>query len=339
MQDGVGRSAGRRDRRDRVFERRARDDVARAEIPAEEIHDALTGCARDGLLLRIVGRHAAAPERGDAEEFERDRHRVRGELAAAGAGAWTRRVLEPAQIGIAERAGGVRPDRFEDVLNRHGLAVPLPRRDRSTVQDQAGHVETRERHRRRRNRLVAADEHDETVEAVAARDQLDRVGDDFAAHERGAHPFGTHRDPVGDRDGVELHRRAAGAADALFHVDGEIAQVVVARTDLDPRVGDTDERLLEIGVGEADGLQHRARGSAMRAGGQRIPTQPRRVRAVGGRGESVAHETTSNGSGSQPSCDFQLAYEPSVRSVGANSARCASARAHGRSSRAAATSA
>src|SRR5205823_3678721 len=107
------------------------------------------------------------------------------------------------------------------------------------------------------------------------------------------------------------------------------AQVVVARTDLDPGVGDADERLLEIGVGEADGLQHRARGSAMRAGGQRIPT----------RGESVAHETTSNGSGSQPSCDFQLAYEPSVRSVGANSARCASARAHGRSSRAAATSA
>src|SRR6476659_7190321 len=99
----------------------------------------------------------------------------------------------------------------------------------------------------------------------------------------------------------------------------------VARTDLDPRVGDADQRLLEIGIGKTDRLEHRARRRAARACRQR-------VRLPG-------HGTTSEELGSQPSCVFQLAYEPSVRSVGANSARWERARAQGSSSRDAARSA
>jgi hypothetical protein len=207
----------------------------------------------------------------------------------------------------------MRADRFEHVLNRHFMAGERARRNRPAVEDETGNVQARERHGRGRNRLVAADEHDETVEAVAARDQLDRVGDDLAADQRRAHPLGAHRDAVGDRHRVEFHRRAAGGADAGLDVHGQIAQMEIARTDFDPRVGDADERLLKIGVGEADRLQHRARRRAARPGGQRVV--------------AVAHETTSNGSGNQPSCVFQLAYDPSIRSIGANSARCTSARA------------
>ena len=55
----------------------------------------------------------------------------------------------------------------------------------------------------------------------AAGDQLDRVGDDLAADQRGLHPCGAHRDAVGDRDRVELHRRAAGRPDPLLDVLGE----------------------------------------------------------------------------------------------------------------------
>src|SRR5262249_53135079 len=120
-----------------------------------------------------------------------------------------------------------------------------------------------------------------------------------------------------------LHRRAALRADAVLHVRREIAQVVVARADFDPRVGDADERLLEIGVREADRLQHRARARAARPGGERI-----------------AHETTSHGSGRADAGDaFHAGYEPSVRSIGANSARWLSARAQTSVSRADARSA
>ena len=45
-------------------------------------------------------------------------------------------------------------------------------------------------------------------------------------------------------------------------------------------------------------------------------------------GLAIAHDTTSNGSGSRAApAASSSAYEPSVRSIGANSARCASARA------------
>ena len=47
-------------------------------------------------------------------------------------------------------------------------------------------------------------------------------------------------------------------ADALLDVRGEIAQVIVAGPDLDPGVGDADQRPLEVVVGQADRAQHRA---------------------------------------------------------------------------------
>ena len=119
------------------------------------------------------------------------------------------------------------------------------------------------------HRLVAADEADEAVEEVAARDELDRVGDHLARDQRGAHAGRAHRDAVGDGDRVELDRRAAGGADAVLHVHGELALVQVARHRLDPGRRDADERLREILVGEADGLQHRAGAGAVDAVGER----------------------------------------------------------------------
>ena len=167
------------------------------------------------------------------------------------------------------RAGGVGADRFEDVLDGDVAIVPAARRDRAAVEHEAGNVEARQRHHRGGNRLVAADQHHQRVEQVAARDQLDRVGDDLAADERGPHALAAHGDAVGDRDGVELERRAAGLADPVLHVHGQIAQVIVAGTDLDPGVGDADERLPQILVGQAGGAQHRPRRRPAGAVGQR----------------------------------------------------------------------
>ena len=109
------------------------------------------------------------------------------------------------------------------------------------------------------NRLVAGDQRDDGVEAVAARDQLDRVGDHLAAHQRGLHALGAHRDPVADRDRVELHRRSAGRADAGADVVGQTAQVEVARHRVGPGVGDQNQRLFEVFVGQTDGFEVRTR--------------------------------------------------------------------------------
>ena len=182
-------------------------------------------------------------------------------------------------------AGGVGADGLEHVLDRHVLAAVAARRDRAAVEHQARQVEARERHHAARDRLVAARERDHGVEQVAARDQLDRVGDHLAAHERGLHPLGAHRDPVGDRDRVELHRRAAGGAHAVLDPLGEAAQVEVAGHRLGPGVGDADDRALERVVVEADALQVGARGGPVRAvehdpaAAAEVPASRRRSRA------------------------------------------------------------
>ena len=66
---------------------------------------------------------------------------------------------------------------------------------------------------------------------------------------------------TGDR--VELHRRAAGGADAVLDVLGQPALVEVARHRLDPGRRDADDRLGEVLVREADGLEHGPRAGAV----------------------------------------------------------------------------
>ena len=110
---------------------------------------------------------------------------------------------------------------------------------------------------------------------VTTRDKLDRVGDHLTRHERGAHALDAHRDAIRDRDGVELHRRSTGRADALLHPLRQLALVEVAGHRLNPFRSDTDERLCQILIREADGLQHRARGRTIRA------VRDRRANALG----------------------------------------------------------
>ena len=55
-----------------------------------------------------------------------------------------------------------------------------------------------------------------------------------------------------------------------FTLRGEAPQVEVARADLGPGVGDADERLVQVGVREADRLEHGARRGAARPFGQGV---------------------------------------------------------------------
>src|SRR6185436_15243973 len=116
---------------------------------------------------------------------------------------------------------------------------------------------------RSRNGFVAANNADDGVEQLTAADKLDGVGDYFAADERGPHPLGAHGLTVADRDGIELHRRAAAGANPLLHLLRKTAQVKVARHGFDPSVGHTDERPLEVFTAKPNGLEHGAGASAV----------------------------------------------------------------------------
>ena len=235
----------------------------------------------------VFGGHHRRAAGADPQRLEGAGHRVGGELTAAGAGAGTGHALELVQFLVGHVAGVVGADRLEDVEDRHVAAVPVARSDRAAVEQHRGHVEPGQRHRATGDRLVAGADRDDRVELVAARHQLDRVGDHLATDQRGLHPLGAHRHPVGDGHGVELHRRAAGRPHALLDVLGEAAQVEVAGHRLGPGVGDADRRPTERLVVEADALHVGARVGAVgpvEDGAGARPGQLGRGGAVGAHG-------------------------------------------------------
>ena len=61
---------------------------------------------------------------------------------------------------------------------------------------------------------------------------------------------------------------AAGGANAVTHVRGEFAQMVIAGADFDPGVGDADQRFAKVVIFQSGGTQHGARRSAMSSIGQ-----------------------------------------------------------------------
>ena len=265
VEHAVGRSAGCRHRCDRVVDRGPRHDLGRSRPVVHELHHQLAGTGRRRFLGGIGGGDPVQAAWADAEELERGAHRVGRELAAARTRPRARGVLDLAQLLEADLPGPIRADRLE---HRHHRRVALPSHhagvDGAVVEDQPRQVEPRQRHGRAGQGLVAADQADEPVEQVAARNELDRVGDHLAADQGRLHSLGAHAHAVGDGDGVELHRRAARRPDALLDLHRQVALVVVAGHRLDPGRADADDRLGEVLIGEADGLEHGPRGGSVR---------------------------------------------------------------------------
>ena len=272
VQHGIGGATGGHDAGDRVLETAPRDQAARGDAGAHEVHHEPAAFEGD-IALGGTGRGDVVPAQWrDPEHLVGGRHRVGGELAPASAGPWAGVVLDVLELRCRDPSGIEGADRLVDVLDRQPalaehrcLAVATARFDRAAEERHAGDVEPTEHHRHRRDRLVAAREGDDAVEQVAAGHQLDRVRDQLTADERCLHALGSRGDAVVDRHGVDFDRRAAGGTDACHHPLSELAVIQVAGHRADPAMGDADLRTGKIIIGEARRLHHRARNGAVGA--------------------------------------------------------------------------
>ena len=237
----VGRAAGAGHAGDGVLERGAGKNVARQHALPQNIHHHLAAAESDFIFPWVHGGHAVEAHRRKADQLHHRGHGIGGVLAAAGARAGAGDVFQLLQFGVGHFAGGVGAHRFEHILNGDVFAVVHAGGDGAAVEHNAGKIQPRQRHGGRGNGLVAAHHADHGVEHLPAADQLDGIGNHLAAHQRRAHAFGAHGLAVGDGDGVELHGRAAGGANAFFHFGRQAPQMKVAGHGFDPGVGHADD--------------------------------------------------------------------------------------------------
>ena len=265
MEHEVGRSRRRRPRDGRVTQAGRGDELPRVAPGLQRLDEDAPRLLRRLRLVRMGRGNVVEPGRRQAEKGHRQRHRVGGELPAAGAGAGAGRGLHLAQARIVDPAGAMRADRLEHVLDGELPLAQPPLHDRAAVEDDARHIEPRRRHRRGRDRLVAADDEQGRVQRMATHRELRGIGDRLAAHQGGAHSAGPHRDPIGDDDRVEIDRRRAGRENAPPRMFGKALQVDVAGRDVRPGVDDRHHRPRHRRIVEAGGAQHGPRGGPCRA--------------------------------------------------------------------------
>src|SRR5262249_18686500 len=91
---------------------------------------------------------------------------------------------------------------------------------------------------------------------MAARNQLDRVGNHCAVDKRFFPALCAHKSAGGPGFGVVFDRRPPRGADASLPPPRQPPQMKVARHDFDPGIGDTNDRARKILIGKSDGFQH-----------------------------------------------------------------------------------
>ena len=276
MQRRIGRSAGRRHDRARILQRAPRDKVARQRPAAlQDVHHDVPGTLCNRQPLRVDARHHRGIRHRQSERFGHHRHRVGGELPGAGADARLAGALQNVQVRFAHRAGLHRADAFIGIEHRHLVSLKTPRQRGSAIEKYPRHVAAHEPHHRAGQGLVAAAERDEPVIGVALHHRFDRVRDQLAAHQRELHALVVHGDAVGDHDGGELARRAAGRCHTFLRGVDLRPVRHVARRHLALLAHHPDHRLGDRRVVEA----HRAHEGAVR----------RAIKAVGGDARAQPH--------------------------------------------------
>src|SRR5690606_5037139 len=137
-----------------------------------------------------------------------------------------------------------RVDQVQLVVGQAGLA----RLHRPAGHEHGGDVEPQRGHQHARGDLVAVGDAHQRVGAVRVDHVLHRVGDQFAAGQRIEHAVVAHGDAVVDGDRVELLGHATHALDLARHQLAEVLEVDVAGHELGERVGDGDDRLVEVAI-------------------------------------------------------------------------------------------
>ena len=190
VQHRVRGGAERHVDRDGVGHRLLRHDVARADVPAQQLHD-----LHPGVLGQAAPRGGHRGDRAVAGQAEADRlgqavHRVGREHPRAGAAGRAGAVLHLGELRGAHLLRLDRADPLEDRDQVDRLAAVAAGEHRPAADDDGRDVQAQRGHDHAGDDLVAVGDQHERVERLRHAHDLDRVGDQLAAGERVLHARG-----------------------------------------------------------------------------------------------------------------------------------------------------
>ena len=270
MDDGVRATAERHQQRDRVVERRGREDL---RGPGAFVRE------RDGARAgQLGGAHAAGLDGGDRrragqahpERLDERRERRRGAELVAVPERRRRRCLQLGERLLRHAPGA----QLVGVVPEVGAGAELAPAEVRGLRRAAGdhdrrHARARGAHELRGHRLVAAAEQHDGVERVGADALLDVHRHEVAEeHRRRLHEV------LAERDRRELERQPPGLQDAALDRLGHPAEMQVAVDELRPRVADADHRAAaQGGAGDPLGVQR----GTMDEAGEIVRAEPART--------------------------------------------------------------
>ena len=216
-------------------------------------------------LFRVHGGDGVVADGGEAQGLEGHGHGVGRVLAAAGPGAGDGVPFDGGKLLVSDPPGGPLSHGLEHGNDGELPPLPLPGGDGTPVEDHAWNPTPDHPHGPAGYGLVAGGEDHHPVVEVALGHQFHAVGDHLPAYEARPHPGGAHADAIGDGRGPELKGEDPGLPKPGLHVQGQLAEVVVAGHAVGEGIHHPHEGPSEVLVPHAHRPEHGAGGGLLQS--------------------------------------------------------------------------
>src|SRR5665648_300110 len=226
--------------------------VAGLEVGGQHVHDLGAGVFGVAQALAVRRRDGAVAGQRHTDDLGEAIHGVGREHARAGAAGGAGAAFDGLEALVVKDACLVAAHRLEHAVEVDGVAVQMAGEHGPAADHDGGHVEAHGGHEHAGHDLVAGRHQHQRIEGVGDGHGFDGVGDELAAGQGVEHAQMVHGDAVADAHDAELQGHAAGAAHAGLDGLDDAAQVHVTGHDFAEGVGDADERLLHLGVADAE---------------------------------------------------------------------------------------
>ena len=190
---------------------------------------------------------------GQAQRLGDDRHGAGGTHHHAGADRRRQPAVDQLDLGLVDGAGAIiRPQPAAIGAGAERLALVVPDDHRPDRNHHGRQVGADRAHDLRRQRLVAAADHDQRIHRLRPHHFLGVHGHQIAQHHAGRMGKG-----FVDADGRKHHRQRAGQHHPALDRFDQLRRIAVAGIVVARRVGDADDRPVERVVGIAGRLDER----------------------------------------------------------------------------------